>query len=180
MFENITRSDYFQQHNLHGDWSLEGFHRCLHMLLISKQFSQLTSLFQCFLSRGLQLLLLSGLSGEQNSRFLSNPKSREIFSQIFIPHILYFPNQGEYVTETPLGPGGEASYSTVSILPTSLPVCKKNYTSGIPRKQIHVVHIDPHTQVVLSGPKCEVEEISGPTGQSWSEISYMDLFLRSS
>ena len=125
MFENITRSDCFQQHNLHGDWSLEGFHRCLHKLLISKQFSQLTSLFQCFLSRGLYLLLLSGLSGEQNSRFLSNPKSRESFSQIFTPHVLYFPNQGEYVTETPLGPGGEASYSTVSILPTSLPVCKK-------------------------------------------------------
>ena len=25
-----------------------------------------------------------------------------------------------------------------------------------------------------------MEEISGPTGQNWSEISYMDLFLRSS
>ena len=35
--------------------------------------------------------------------------------------------------------------------------------------------------MVLCGPKwCEVEEISGPTGQNWSEISYMDLFLRSS
>ena len=42
-----------------------------------------------------------------------------------ISHVLYFPNQGEYLTETPLGPGGEASYSTVSILPTSLPVSKK-------------------------------------------------------
>ena len=84
--------------------------------------------------------------------FLSNPKSRESFSHILISHVLYFPNQGEYVTETPLGPGGEASYSTVSILPTSLPVCKKNYTSGIPRKQIHVVYIGPLRSISLSSP----------------------------
>ena len=125
MFENITRSDCFQQHNLHGDWSLEGFHRCLHKLLISKQFSQSTSLFQCFLFQGSVAATSQRIIRWTEFTFLSNPKSRESFSHILISHVLYFPNQGEYVTETPLGPGGEASYSTVSILPTSLPVCKK-------------------------------------------------------
>ena len=78
--------------------------------------------------------------------FLSNPKSWESFSQIFIPHMLHFPNQGEYVTETPLGPGGEASYSTVSILPTSLPVSKRiTHLEFLENKSMWNFHIGPYT-----------------------------------
>ena len=88
--------------------------------------------------------------------FLSNPKSWESFSQIFIPHMLHFPNQGEYVTETPLGPGGEASYSTVSILPTSLPVSKRiTPLVFLKDKSMWNFHIGPYTLVVQSDARCD-------------------------
>ena len=105
----------FKVHNLHTHWSQGSSHPCLHAFLIWK--CSLISFSQC-----LKSLFSQGPPPATSPPIIRWGK----ISKLSWPKAHCSDGQGEYLTETPLGPGGDASYSTVSILPTSLPVRPNN------------------------------------------------------